>query len=110
VIPIQFARKNLEFSFNRQKLEAKVHAIELGFAVSGYILQTTRRRHKPMDKIIVSSKTMSQLIINPYKRCTPEIDLMSLLSDTHVFETEVMCDFCQYSQMLMRVHLNISNY
>ena len=65
VIPIPFARKNLKFSFNREKLEAKVHAVELGFAVTYYKLQ---------------SKTMPRLIINPHKRgCTPEIDLMSLI-------------------------------
>jgi hypothetical protein len=39
VIPIPFARKNLEFSFNRQKLEAKVHGYRT--RICGYILQTT---------------------------------------------------------------------
>ena len=39
VIPIPLARNNLKIKFNQQKIEAKVHALELGFAVTFYKLQ-----------------------------------------------------------------------
>jgi hypothetical protein len=65
VIPIPLARKNNVVKLSSQNIEAKFHALELGFAVTFYKLQ---------------GKTIPRLIINPYKRgCTPEIDLMSLL-------------------------------
>jgi hypothetical protein len=65
VIPIPLARNNLKVKFNRQKIEAKVHAVELGFAVTYHKLQ---------------GKTLPRLIINPYKRgCIPEIDINALI-------------------------------
>ena len=65
MIPIPLARKNHVIKLNSQKIQAKFHALELGFAVTYYKLQ---------------GKTIPRLIINPYKRgCKPEIDLMSLL-------------------------------
>ena len=65
MIPIPLARKNHVVKLSSQKIEAKFHALELGFVVTFYKLQ---------------GKTIPRLVINPYKRgCTPEIDLMSLL-------------------------------
>ena len=79
-----------------KNLKPRFMAIELGFAVTYYKLQ---------------SKTMSQLIVNPYKRgCTPEIDLMSLIVGYSRVQNRRHVRFLSIQQMLLLVHLNISNY
>ncbi len=65
VIPIPIAKKRLIIKVRGQQFQAKVHAVDLGFAITLYKIQ---------------GHTLPLLILNPYKRgCAPEINLMSLL-------------------------------
>ncbi len=65
VIPVPIARKKLIVKVRGQQIQAKVHAVELGFSITFYK---------------VEGKTLPLLILNLYKRgCTPEVTLKSLL-------------------------------
>jgi hypothetical protein len=65
VIPVPIAKKRLTIKVWGQQFQAKVHAVELGFAITFYKIQV---------------KTLPLLILNLYKRgCAPEINLMALL-------------------------------
>jgi hypothetical protein len=65
VTPVPIAKTRLTIKVWGQQIQAKVHAVEIGFSITFYKLQ---------------GKTLPLLILNLYKRgCSPEINLMALL-------------------------------